>query len=253
MSLIKRGRLCFLLLGFAFACTTAMGQIAIVNNGTPAHAKCAADGGCTTPGINTIGASIEFAACYSYGVNCTVSSTPSNTWRLVGGACYSGGSLHACLYQAYGPPSTGTAQTATFAGSYNGGFFLAFTGTPPDATAFDSISGFGASSPTTISPGSLTPAAPNELLISLVGGLYNAGSVTVDSGFSVLDSFPYSSGVYFGGAVAVLVDANTAPVNLTWTFPVPAAYGAATLVAGFKPAAVASKTCTLATMGAGPC
>src|ERR1039458_7373159 len=144
MSLIKRGRLSLLLFAVAFAGTMAMGQIAIVNNGTPAHMACSTVGSsCTTTGVDTTGATIEFAGCYSnYGV-CTVTSSPFNFWFLVGGACYSpSSSFFACLYEAYGPPpATSASQTATFTGSSVHGFFQAYTGKPFDGTSFDVISG----------------------------------------------------------------------------------------------------------------
>ena len=230
-----------IIFSFLILSLSVWGQIVIVNNGTPAHIKCSQGPSCTTLGINTVGASIEFAGCYGYTADCGVVSFPVNIWYLVGGSCFVGGTMHTCLYQAYGPPSTSTSQTATFTGTYEGGFFSAYIGTPPDATAFDKISGAGSGpGSTTISPGSLTPASPNEFIISIVGGSMSTTTLTVDSGLSVLDSFPYSEGLYFGGGLATLVDSSTTPIILTWDLKDAAGYGAAALVAAFKPAIVAS-------------
>jgi hypothetical protein len=83
------------------------------------------------------------------------------------------------------------------------------------------------------SPGSITPSAGGELLISGIGlSGNNTAAVSIDSSFSSMD-FTFPPGSLVGGADAFLVGPNAGAVSPTWTIAAAANY-AVSAIAAFK-------------------
>ena len=111
--------------------------------------------------------------------------------------------------------NVGSGHTVTVSGSSNitaSAYFLAFTG--PTSPAYDKDSGTGVTA-ITCQPGSLTPAANGELLITATAvnsqdaGISPKGNVSwVGNGYQVSD--------HYGGAIGLSVIQDTSAQNPTW-------------------------------------
>lgn len=167
----------------------------------------------TTSGIDTTGANL--IVVYFAGVSPTVlSDSNGNTWTLL--TLHSTGlgddtRLAYCLN-----PSVGAGHTFSNTGSAQ---FLAVQAWGGATTGFVSQVGNGGFGTTTsIKPGSITPNAVGNLIVT--GVVYVAGlgqTVSVDSGVTVSDQ----ANATFAGGMGYLVTPSTSPVDLEWTFSAP--------------------------------
>jgi hypothetical protein len=93
---------------------------------------------------------------------------------------------------------------------------LAYSGSrasPVDQSAFSTVN-----TPTLAAqPGSITPTANNELLVTARNIYGSAGTLTVDSGFTIQDFTDGVNNVNVGLGVATLVQPTAAAINPTWT------------------------------------
>lgn len=167
-----------------------------------------------TAPMDTTGATflVAYLAHYVGGGPMTFSDNKGNTWHLL--TDYSASAQIAWS----NPTSVGAGHTVTGAssgGGYPCMFLAAFTGV--NAAPFDQESGAFGSGTSLLQPGSITPAAANSLFI--LGGQWNdASGNTVDSGFTILQDFPYTPGVSMGGTLAYLIQSGgPTAVNPQWT------------------------------------
>ena len=170
-------------------------------------------GNATSTGINTSGATLLTAYLVDgdAGVAPALSDSKGNSWTLA----VTGQDLY--FYYACTALSVGAGHTFTISagGGLNTANIQAWSGftCPHDKT---SISGHNFAS--TIQPGSITPSANGELLVT---GLYTANTMppfTINSGFTVLVSIPgFTGGFGNGMAVAYLEQMTAAAINPTWT------------------------------------
>ena len=207
----------------------AKGTIALVS-GTATGAICSNT--CSTlttaTGVTTTGATLlVLGAHYYYSANSTKISVSNsagcpNSWQKLTTYGVNGSNGYAQIWYCYGP-TTGTADKYTI--SESGGvvdYFsinvVAFSGTATTSSVFQSGSDAGAtsSSGATIQPGSVTPNATGDLVITLVSsGDSAAPSVSVNDSFT---SQSYQdNGKDMDGGLAYLVDGNTNGINPTWT------------------------------------
>lgn len=176
-----------------------------------------ASSGCTTAGVDTTGSSlIVLGTCRaSGGTGFTVSDNKSNTWTAM---TTSGtdplGRMYYCIN-----PTVGTGHTWTLSGTncYANIFVAAFS---YDATpAFDQEAvHFGTAGSTSDQPGSLTAAANNALLVTLVAGEAITTAYTIDSSFSITNQQLMVLNQCYAGGLAYLVQPTASATNPTWTW-----------------------------------
>jgi hypothetical protein len=143
------------------------------------------------------------------------------------------------------PTSVGPGHTVTFHGGYMGMVFAAFSGTAASGV-LDTKAGAGQNGVTTIQPGSLTPSANDELLIT------SASSWTILAGVDA----PFSShlvqnlhplGVNVGVALAYEIQTTATARNPTWS--ISGTDDAAALIAAFAPVSGPPPCCSSAASG----
>lgn len=170
-------------------------------------ASVAKNGSGNSAAIDTTGADFLIAWCSSWVGAPTIVDSKSNTWTAL---------TERTVNSYYGrffyvlSPTVGTGHTFGNGGSFPGLVVSAWDG----VTAYDSEGGATTTGATTLQPGSLTPGVNNALIFA--GLSFEPASLTgIDSGFSVLDTAPNSSGV--GASMAYLEQVTPAAVNPTWT------------------------------------
>jgi hypothetical protein len=172
----------------------------------------------TTDAINTTGATLLVVVvnCWLGTLNAPTSS-PANTWSVL----YSAGGGTGYYYSL--SPVTSASQTFSVVNSGSG-----YNHTIA-VMAFNGVSVLDTSAASTdTQPGSITPAANGELLISMAGGFATPVAPTVNSGFTILDS-----GNYVTTSTAWQVQGTAAPINPTWTWD-DEGYGRSVMIAAFK-------------------
>jgi hypothetical protein len=184
----------------------------------------------TTPSIDTTGADLLVAAIGVYGdeSNGSLSDSYGNTWH--GLTTYgTGGQVSVRLYYCRGG-TVGAGHTFSW-GTWTVFPALAVAAFSGSATslAFDAEAGSN-----TASPGSVTPAASGELMVS---GLcwYPSGTVSIDSSFSTTDQVNYN-GTTMGVALAYKIKSDAAAESPAWSHSGSFAQAASALAA-FKAAA----------------
>jgi hypothetical protein len=115
------------------------------------------------------------------------------------------------------PTSVGSGHTFTNTGTNNFSslFVLAFSG-DRDQKIIDAVVKSNASS-TTVSPGSITPTLNDSLLVT---GLSISGAgtpISIDSSFTETNELDFSSGNYYGGAMAYKIQTTGSAETPTWT------------------------------------
>lgn len=193
----------------------AWSLIASAFNGTGAN-------GTTTSNIDTTGADLLVCGVGDYQVtnNPTITDSKSNTWTKLT-IRTSGSSVEVTLFYATnvsGKVGSGHNFTAGTSNSYPGLTVLAFSGAHLTAP-FDDDSGTGASSGTSIQPGSLTPAggATTSLFVTAVG--FDAtNTVAIDSSFNTPVQQQYSGGAFFGCGISWLAPGTSSSKNPTWSW-----------------------------------
>lgn len=166
--------------------------------------------------INTTGATFIILSVSSFqdGGTVGISDSLSNTWTPL--TVQATGEVKVRLYYCYAP-IVGAAHTFTAGGAFTAGtiFVAAFSGL---TTAFDVQNGAtSGATAATIQPGAVTPGVASELIVSaLVFNNNAAGVISIDSGFTITDSGPYTSGITEGGSMAYKVVSSVSAENPTW-------------------------------------
>lgn len=179
----------------------------------------------TSAAVDTTGATLLIAVASTFVNPTTVSDSKGNSWTAL--TLRGTGSAVQLFYAVN--PTVGTGHTFTD-GGFNFGTvcYAAFSGV--DAVSpYDTDTGGHAAG--NVQPGSITPAANNELLVA---GLcwYPSNTVSIDSGFSITDQRDYTGNM--GSALAYLVQGAAAAVNPTWSAS-SSFTDAAAAMAAFKP------------------
>lgn len=184
----------------------------------------------TTLGINTTGATLLVCTIFSYYGNepLVISDSNGNKWNYLPVSSDASSNCVVSIAYSYGsgvgsssPLVLGTGHTVTTSDAYMGVVFSAWSGTktsPVDPYETGTASTNVANS-TTVQPGSATPSAVSDLIITAFGLQYSgyAGPATVDSGFTLLDAgYPPVSNSTYAGTAAYLLSTGTAE-NPTWS------------------------------------
>lgn len=171
--------------------------------------------GATTPVLDTTPAThITIAVAYDPGgTGITVSDSKGNTWtaRTPETLPTPNSRFYDCTN-----PTTGTGHTFSIAGTniYGAIAVAAFAGaasSPIDQQNHGQTVGVG-----TVQPGSVTPSEDNELLVTAVG-VNQAGTLTINGGFTVLTQRTFVSLQSYGIGLAMLTQVAAAAANPTWT------------------------------------
>lgn len=194
--------------------------ITLINHGS-ATGTGTGNGTATTSAIDMTGANFLFLACMHYqgGNSCVPTDSSSNTWvplTAIFDASFSWMETWYCF-----PCTAGATQTFTGTAGTNGHASIKVAGfsnvaTPPLDQQNQAAS---ATTSTTIQSGSITPSANKYLVLAAVEwGLGNTGNtVSIDSGFTILDQNTYPGFTFAGGALAYLVQTTATAENPTWT------------------------------------
>ena len=171
--------------------------------------------GVTTSGIDTSGADfiVVNVAWDAGAATPSITDSNSNSWTILN--IYTAATHKSAMWYKQAP-TVGAAHTFTASGTnvYPSMGVLAFSGSV--ASPFDQQNGANDSS-TTLATGSITPTENNELIVTGFG-IFNPGTpVSIDSGFTLVDSINFSSGNYYGSATAYLIQTTASAVNPTWT------------------------------------
>jgi hypothetical protein len=203
-----------ILLAATFA-SMATAQPALVNHGT-AHG---AGLPLTSSAINMTGANV-LAACVnaSSGATPTLSDSSSNTW--VSALKDNGGTSTIAYYAANATVSGSMTFTLSGGGSYASmevAGFSALSSNPYDPAGAQGAYNAGVN---TVQPGSLTTSVNGELVITCTGtsGGSSMFPVSINSSFTISDQVAYSSGNYYGGAMAYFVQPAAGAINPTWSY-----------------------------------
>lgn len=172
----------------------------------------------TTDPIDTTGANLLVYIGIAGQVGTTsFTDSNNNSWTLGVGVEQSGPNQRSEIYYCLNPV-VGTNHSFTFTGSRisNSFIILAFKG--PSALTVDNNSGTtnNQGTPTSFTLTSLTPSAPNSLIVS--GVLHaSSGVTTISSGFAIVKQQSFVNGGNFGGAAAYLIQGAAASIAPTWT------------------------------------
>jgi hypothetical protein len=174
----------------------------------------------TTSAINTTGANLIVIGVSANTVPATFSDSKGNTWTVAGG--YQNNSIngnYSVLYYCYNPAAGSGHIFSTTSGGYPSIFVEAWSGAA--ASPLDQTNGTqGNTSYTTFQPGSITPTRNDELIVTMTSIAVTNGNAasSINDGFTISDSLAFSSGNYWGGAMAYLVQTTAAAVDPAWTY-----------------------------------
>jgi hypothetical protein len=149
---------------------------------------------------------------YGFGGPMTFADSKGNTWTGLTDVGLSATTPATQIWWSK-PSSVGAGHTVT--GSSSGGgypavFFAAFSGA--NASPYDKQSSAAGGS-----PGSLTPAVADSLLVAALSS-DGAGSYAIGSGFTIAQQIPNVGSVNLGGGLAYLIQAGgPSAVGPTWT------------------------------------
>jgi hypothetical protein len=208
-----------------YAYAVAGGPVRVAHTGKGGTAN-----GVTSDAIDTTAANFIAICVAGYGTQ-TISDSRTNTWTAL--TQRTGGfGAYTRIYYCHSP-TTDASHTFAVAGTgvYPSIFVLAFSGVA--SSPFDTESGAGTSTWTTLQPGVVTPSQANSLaIISLYGASFGS-SPTINGGYTVSDYTPGSGGNSYAGAAAWQVLTAASSQNPTWTAPSSQGEGA-TALAIFK-------------------
>ena len=203
---------------------------------------CVGAGGCTTAAISTTGATLLVTTLQTYTENpCTgglVTSSPSTTWACI--AAYGGSTgRNTAIWYAANPTVSGS-QTVTI-GSSADYMFSSFSAWSNVITSspLDVHNGATSSSASTLSTGSVTPTANNELCIAAGGGYVGyPGETSISfqapaAAYTTIRSALSLGGTNIGGASGYSVQVSATATSTTYTEG-GAAAGLAAAIACFK-------------------
>ena len=168
----------------------------------------------TTTAIDTTGATLLVMVLIDgqqSGFGTTFSDSKSNTWTCLT-QIDSGGGLSASGRICYvANPTVGSGHTFSAAGYQITIMVSAWSGVKV-STPFDQENGTANAAQS----GSITPTENNELVISAYGDDYGSGALSIDGGFTILNTKRGNDGTKSGGA-AYLIQTTAAATNPTWS------------------------------------
>jgi len=187
----------------------------------------------TTGAIDTTGATLLVPACGSYQTNAgTWSDSKGNTFSVLFSPSGSADDDNVILGYSVGSPTVGSGHTFTDVSCiYTFDSALAFSGVAAFDTYTRNANKTG-SGPSSIQPGSITPAQADEVFIVIAYQIYGSVALAIDSGFTVayrIDGSPGGSSLIF----AYLIASGSSSVNPTITIDTTG--HVAVLMAAFTP------------------
>jgi hypothetical protein len=205
--------------------------------GTPlALTTTGSTGTTTSSSINTTGCSLLIFAVGAAGSSAcyTVSDSKGNTWSALTpqdeSFLYS--AVYYCINPVVGSGHTFSIDVTT--ACYPSCAIAGFSGT----AGLQSQTGAIITSMSTLSCGSVTPGVGGSLIITCLAYYSESGGTySIDSGLTITNQSPFTSGLYYGSALAFLVQGTAGAIDPTWTFANSAA-DAATVIAVFNPAPI---------------
>lgn len=167
----------------------------------------------STPARNTTGATLYVVAVSHAVITPTISDSVGNSYSAGQQFSDASGFITALWYKA--SPTTGAAVvvTASSTAQFPAIGFLAFSNHTAQDTA---SSGATSASATTLQPGSITPTGNNRVVIAALGDQWT-GTVSIDSGMTVIDQGPSGGGTSFALATACVEQTTAGAINGTWT------------------------------------
>lgn len=184
-----------------------------------AHTSRAANG--TTAGIDTTGATLLVAAVAWTQGSAAYTNTPtdskSNLWMSVaimqGEIAQTTADVN--LWVSVNP-TVGAAHTFTCGAGSPAMAVAAFSGVATTYPIGQSRLK-GATSVTSVQPGSLTPPLDNNLVITAIG-YRDTTALSINGSFTISDQVAFSSGVNVGIGLAYLIQTSAAAANPTWSW-----------------------------------
>jgi hypothetical protein len=196
------------------------------------HAFAAGTGTATTSAINCAGANLAVMVISDYGILATAdtpSSSPANTWVALGNSQNGAGNV--AIWYAKNATVNGSMTFHTL-GNYPMAMAMCWSNADTSAP-FDQQAQSGAATGTTCQAGSITPGVDGEVIIAGFTTLQTSlGTVSLDSGFTKLDTNPFNSGTSIGGGDGYLIQPTAGAVNPQWTVSTETGY--ACTIASFK-------------------
>lgn len=168
----------------------------------------------TSAAIDTTGANLLVLVLSDSDGSTVISDSKSNTWTSAVGP--TGPSPKVRIFYAKNPTvGTGHTFTGTSSAKFPSIYASAFSGA--DTTApLDQINSATSPGAASLQPGSVTPSANGELLVT--GFTTNSSdTMSIGSSFTLLDQHGTVGGQAFGGGSAYLVQATAAAINPTWS------------------------------------
>lgn len=202
---------------------------------------CVGAGGCTTGAISTTGAKLLVTTLQTNTDNpCTgglVTSSPSTTWTCI--AAYGANGYNTAIWYATNPTVSGSQTVTIGAGAdYMFSSFSAWSNVTT-SSPLDVYNGAISSSASTLSTGSVTPTANNELCIAAGGGYVGyPGETSISfqapaAAYTTIRSALSLGGTNIGGASGYSVQVSATATSTTYTEG-GAAAGLSAAIACFK-------------------
>lgn len=161
----------------------------------------------TTTGVDTTGATLIVVHCAAGSTSTAVTDSKGNTLTAL--TNQGSGTTSRLFYVT--SPITGTGHTFSCNGSLETAAMEAFS----FAGAFDQQNGSAPGVVTSAQPGSITPTAPFEVVIT--GFTFTAvNPATINSGYTITDQQGVVGGVSYGNAMGYLIQTAPAATNPTW-------------------------------------
>lgn len=178
----------------------------------------------TTAAFNSTGADLIFLGVSrntqaedTITVSDTVGGTPTtNTWTAVPLTAGSGTNNRALLYYTR-PVTTGASHIVVWdetRSSIPAIAVLACSGSAGDP--LDTYTSNSNTTGATLATGTITPAADNEVVVSVLSHRVTS-TITIDSSFSTPVDSPFVNNVHMGVSISYLVQTTATGVNPTWT------------------------------------
>ncbi len=194
----------------------------------------------TSPNINSSGATLLIGMFVDGAGGSPIlwQDSNSNTWHQLTTQVSSGGT--ATIYYSYdksgSPLMVGAGHNVNFEGNFPFISFSAWSGLTATVNSFDQTSGDHQENVTSIQPSSsVTPTTINQLIVTVLGAGVNAGTFSVDSGFTIMDQSPIVGGTNYGGAFAYILETSIVAKQPLWTLLNSSATSIGTSIATFKP------------------
>lgn len=173
----------------------------------------------TTAAVVTTGASLIVVAIadYQLGPGVTISDSAANSWSAR--TLYATSNIgQVRTYYVASPSTSGTHTfTVTGIGTFASIAVAAFAGSHATPYTAETGANNGAGA-TTCSPGSVTPA-DNDSLVVTATVMDQIGAVaTVPSGYTLTGQEPRVSGQHFGIALAYVIQTTAAATNPQWSY-----------------------------------